>query len=72
MLSILWKAWLFLFIGELRNADALLCGSSDDAIGAVGVLLASIQIAVLLFSIFPTEAALKRTFGEDGTRKRIP
>ena len=43
--------------------------SSEDTIGIVGLILCSVQMVVLVASIFPTESALKRTFYADGTRR---
>lgn len=43
--------------------------SNDDVIGLVGGIICTVQCIVLIVSIFPTEAALKKTFTEDGTRK---
>ena len=43
--------------------------SSEDVIGAVGLILLTIQCIILIASIFPTEAALKNAFHEDGTRR---
>lgn len=43
--------------------------SSDDAIGIVGGILVTIQCIILVFSIIPTEKALKKTFKDDGTRR---
>lgn len=45
--------------------------SSEDIIGMVGLVLCMIQVVVLIASVFPTEAALKKTFHEDGTRRDI-
>jgi len=43
--------------------------SGDDAIGTVGLILITIQLAVLLASIVLTEKALKRIFHDDGSRR---
>ena len=43
--------------------------SSDDTISAVCGILCTIQCIVLIVSIFPAEAALKRTFTDEGIRK---
>ena len=43
--------------------------SSEDVIGTVGLILCTMQMIVLIASIFPTEAALKKTFSDDGTRR---
>ena len=46
---------------------------SDSAtIGAVSSALLLVQCAALILSLFPAEAALKRTFNDDGTRKNRP
>jgi len=43
--------------------------SSEEAVATVGTVVMTVQLVVLIASIFPTENALKRTFNEDGTRK---
>ena len=43
--------------------------SSEKVIGIVGTIIMTVQCAILIISIFPTEIALKRTFNDDGTRK---
>ena len=43
--------------------------SNEDVIGSLGGIIVTIQLILLLGSIFPTEAALKKTFHEDGTRR---
>ncbi len=43
--------------------------SNENMIGIVGIILITIQCIVLIVSIFPTEAALKKTFFDDGTRR---
>ena len=42
---------------------------TEEIIGMVGLIVMTLQLAVLIGSIFPTEKALKNTFNEDGTRK---
>lgn len=42
---------------------------SKDVIGIVGGIICMIQVVILIASIFPTEAALKKTFNDDGTRR---
>lgn len=42
---------------------------SEDVIGIVGGIICMIQVVILIASIFPTEAALKKTFNDDGTRR---
>ena len=43
--------------------------SDEETIGIVGIILVTIQVIILLVSIFPTENALKKSFIDDGTRK---
>ena len=43
--------------------------SSESVLGTLGIVLMTIQCIVLIASVFPTEAALKKTFHEDGTRR---
>lgn len=43
--------------------------SSEDVIGIVGGIICMIQVVILIASIFPTEAALKKTLNDDGTRR---
>ena len=47
----------------------LLSGRGEDALGIGTVVLCSGQTAVILLSILPVEAALKRTFDENGNRR---
>lgn len=44
-------------------------GRSDNIIGIVSGIICVIQLVLLVGSIFPTEAALKRTFDENGVRR---
>ena len=44
-------------------------GQDADTVGIYGLILCLAQLAVLIASIFPTEAALKRTFDENGLRR---
>ena len=45
-------------------------GKDDQTVGNFGVGILLVQVvAILLFTIPPTEAALKKTFNEDGSRK---
>ena len=43
--------------------------SNEHIIGIVGAVLCTIQVIVLVVSIFPTETALKKEFFEDGKRR---
>ena len=44
--------------------------SNEDTIGIVATIVMTIQLIVLITSIFPTEIALKKEFNDDGTVKR--
>lgn len=43
--------------------------SSTDTIGIMTVVLETVQICVMIASIFPTEKALRKTFDKYGNRK---
>lgn len=43
--------------------------ASENAIGIVGGILVTVQVIVLIYSIIPTERALKKTFTDDGVRR---
>lgn len=44
-------------------------GRDEDTVGLVGMVLCLVQTVVLIGTIFPVEAALKRTFDEYGNRR---
>ena len=44
-------------------------GKNEDRIGAYSGILCTIQVIVMLATIIPTEAALKKNFDEDGNPK---
>lgn len=43
--------------------------SSEDVIGIVGGIICTVQVVILMATVFQTEAALKKTFNDDGTRR---
>lgn len=43
--------------------------TDENTIGVVGGILATMQVIILIASIFPTERALKRNFTDDGIRR---
>lgn len=47
----------------------LVIWQSEDVIGNVGTVLCVINLVAIIASIFPTEAALKRTFDQNGNRR---
>lgn len=46
-------------------------GSTDDKISIVSLVVVTIQIILLVGSIFPTERALKNTFTDDGGKEKL-
>lgn len=63
-----WKiGWIMLVPSIIIHIP--LYGSTDNIIGIVGGILVTVQVIVLIGSIFPTERALKRTFTDSGIRR---
>lgn len=63
-----WKiGWFSLFPSAVVQIPFF--ESSEDVIGIVGGIICMIQVVILIASIFPTEAALKKTLNDDGTRR---
>lgn len=63
-----WKLGVILLIFSIAVQIPFFKGN-EDTVGTVGGILMTIQMIVLIVSLFPTEAALKRTFSDNGTRK---
>lgn len=65
----LWRkmGWVLLVI----SAVALLpvWGKGPETIGAAGIGITAVQCAAAVLSVVPVEAALKRTFHENGRRR---
>ena len=47
-------------------------GRDIGVIGNLGLVIAAVQVAVMLGTIFPVEKALKRTFDRNGFRRKTP
>ncbi len=63
-----WKiGWIMLLPSVLIQLPFF--HSSENVIGIAGLILCTIQVIVLIASIFPTEVALKKTFFDNGTRR---
>ncbi len=63
-----WKTgWIMLIPSVLIHLPFY--RSSESTIGVIGCILMTIQLIVLIASIFPTEIALKKAFYDDGTRR---
>lgn len=64
-----WKlGWIILFPSIIVHIPFY--GCPDDYIGNVSLIVVTVQIVLLIASIFPTEGALKNTFTDEGTRKK--
>lgn len=44
-------------------------GKDTETVGNTGLIIMAVQFALMLGSIFLTEAALKKTFNQNGTRR---
>ena len=65
----LWFRWGLALLPVTLVVMLLLLGRSEDTVGTVGGLFCLVQAVPLVGCIFPTEAALKRTFDKDGNRR---
>ncbi len=66
------KLWERVGLGMLLpslGVMVLCLGRDAGTVSKVAVVLMTVQMAVLIGSIFPTELALKRHFDENGNRK---
>ena len=66
----LWCYLGWIMFGVSVIAMILVIGKDADFVGDFGGILCSVQTSLLIVSIFPTEAALKRTFDEQGHRRK--
>ena len=65
----LW-VWVAIIIAPLSILPMLLVlGKGDDTVGTVGTAIMLIQLIPLIVPIFFTEAALKKAFDKDGSRR---
>ena len=66
------KSWFYLGLVILPLSVIILLfffGKDKDTFGNAGTVIILLQLIPLIGSIFPTEAALKKTFDEDGNRR---
>ena len=66
------KTWFYLGLVILPVSVIILLaffGRDKDTFGNAGTVIILLQLIPLIGSIFPTEAALKKTFDEDGNRR---
>lgn len=66
----LWLRWGLILL-PLSVLPLFFVGGQDAAaVEMVGQVVAAVQLIPLIGSIFPTEAALKRTFDQNGVRRQ--
>lgn len=59
-----WKiGWITLILSALAQLPFL--NGNDEQLGILSVILCTVQCVLLIIPIFPTEAALKRTFKDN-------
>lgn len=65
----LWKVcgWLLLLVSVVAMFFAL--GKNIIVVSIIGGIVCAIQIAVMIFTMIPTELALKKTFDRNGNRR---
>ena len=66
-----WKVGLILLIPSVL-VHIPFYRSGEDALGIVSIAVVTVQCVILIATLFPAEAALKKTFHEDGTRRSLP
>jgi len=65
----IWRAAGWVLLAVSAPAMLLVRGKSADSVGAFGTVLVGVQVVVLVLSILPTEAALRKTFDSNGNRR---
>lgn len=63
-----WKAGILLLILTVL-IHIPFYGAEKDAIGSMSIFILTIQVIIMIGTIFPVEMALKNHFHEDGTRR---
>ena len=66
----LWYKSGWILLGLTLLCMFAMIGMDTDTVGKLGGLLCLAQLPVMLYAIFPTERALKKTFDKDGNRKK--
>ena len=65
----LWFKWGLILLPLSAIPLIFVFNKGADIIGTVGGVVCAVQLVPLIGSIFPTEAALKKTFDENGIRR---
>lgn len=68
--GLLWRAVGLILLIVTIIAMPFSIGKTEDFVGAFGGILCGIQLVFLVASIFPVEIALKKTFDENGLRRK--
>jgi len=66
----LWKLLAPLLVVLAVVPMALVYGKTNDEMSTVGLIVCSVQLALLLCSLVPVERYLERTFDENGRRMK--
>lgn len=65
----LWQKLGLIMAAISLLTDLLIINSGEKAIGIIGSTLIILETITVMFSVIPTEKALKNTFTDDGQRK---
>lgn len=65
----LWFRWGLILLPPTVIPLLLVMGQPEGTVSAVGTVICLLQMIPLVGCIFPTEAALKRTFDSNGNRR---
>lgn len=65
----IWLKWGLLLLSASVVLMIITIKQNIETISNVSVVLCIVQLVVMMYSIVPTEKALKRTFDENGNRK---
>lgn len=64
----LWLKWGLAMLLLTIASMIFTTGRNENIVGTVGLIVCTLQLILLVGSIFPTEKALKKTFDKDGNR----
>lgn len=60
--------WILLFLSIAGMLFVI--GKLENTVGTAGGIICNVQLIFLVATIFPTEAALKKTFDKNGLRRK--
>ncbi len=64
----LWRRWGLALLLLSVSVMLFIIGKDEDTTGTVAAVLCTVQVIALIFSVYPTEKALRRNFDKDGKR----